>query len=358
MACARLQILRRLIYGLLSIRDKRRINFIFVAFLFLLALQSNAQQREFEYYIPFFGFADNREYTNTVHPPQTIFGARISPEVGFLLDSTHRFRVGLTLTKEFGSEQSTYLHNPVLYYQYVKPDVDFYMGFFPRIGLLDQYPLPLLNDTLRYYRPNVEGIFLRLKVGRGYQAAWIDWTSRQTDTERETFLTGFSGRQTMGKFFLDNYFVLYHYAGPAVPIPGDHIRDNAGLMLRFGVDLSRKVFFDSLSLNVSWLASFDRLRNVYDWQTPTGLQYGVFIQKKNFYCNALLYSGEEQSIAYGDSFYKAPLYGRADFGYEFLKKESVQVRFVFSLHYIEEKLDNQQLLTVLISTDNLRKNRK
>jgi len=339
---------------ILWVMDSALLKFIFIGSLFLFSLQATAQQRQFEYYVPFFGFADNREYTNTVHPPQTIFGARISPEVGFLLDSTHRLRVGLHITKEFGSEENDFLYNPILYYQYVKPKVDFYLGFFPRAGLLDQYPLPLLNDTLRYFRPNIEGIFLKLKLGKGYQTAWIDWTSRQTATNRETFLTGTSGRQVMGNFFLDNHFVLYHYAGPAEPIPDDHIRDNAALMFRLGVDLTRKNFFDSLSLSVAWLGSFDRLRNVYDWQTPSGFQYGFFVQKQNFYCNTFLYTGEGQSIAYGDSFYKAPVYGRADFGYEFIKHKAVRIRFVFSLHYIEEALDNQQLLMVRISTDNLK----
>lgn len=352
----RLRLLEGKAYGFSAMSvGNGRLKFIFITGMFLISLVTQAQQRQVEYVLPFFGFADNREYTNTVHPPQTIFGARISPEVGFLLDSAHRLRVGLHLTKEFGSEENAYLHNPIIYYQYVKQKVNFYMGFFPRTGLLDQYPLPLLSDTLRYFRPNVEGIYLKLKVARGYQTAWIDWTSRQTDTNRETFLTGTSGRQTIGNFFFDNYFVLYHYAGPAEPIPDDHIRDNAGLMLRLGIDLSEKTFFDSLSLNVSWLGSFDRLRNVYDWQTPSGFQYGFFVQKKNFYCNTFLYTGEGQRIAYGDSFYKAPVYGRADFGYEFIRQKAVQIRFVFSLHYIEEKLDNQQLLTVLISTDNLRK---
>lgn len=317
---------------------------------------SLGQQRTVEYYVPFNAFADNREYTNTVHPPQTIFGARISPEAGFLLDSTHRLRAGAHVQKEFGSRENAYQINPILYYQYTSRKVEFYMGFFPRVGLLDQYPLPLLNDTLRYFRPNVEGILLKLNIGRGYQTAWIDWTSRQTATDRETFLTGFSGRQNLGRFFIDNHFVLYHYAGPAVHLPDDHIRDNASLMLRAGFDLSKGGFFDSLAVHAAWLVSFDRLRNVYDWQTPSGFQYGFSLRKNKFYWNSVLYTGEGQSMAYGDSFYKAPVYGRADLGYEFLRKEFVQIKFVLSLHYIEEKLDNQQLLTVFISTGNL--NRK
>lgn len=331
----------------------RFIRFIVIsAFILMAAFNGQAQQKSYEYYVPFYGFTDNREYTNTVHPPQTIFGARISPELGILLDSTHRFRFGVHVMKEFGSAESDFLVNPIAYYQYKDKKVDFYMGMFPRIGLLDKYPLPLLNDTLRYYRPNVEGILLKVNLGKGFQSAWIDWTSRQTDVQRETFLTGFAGRAYAGRFFFDDYFVLYHYAGPAVDIPDDHIRDNAGLMLRAGYDFSGKTFFDSLSVSVSWLQSFDRLRNVYDWQTPSGFQYEVFLQKDRLFCNALLYAGERHSIAFGDSFYKAPVYGRADFGYQFFDREFIKLRFVYSLHYVEEQLDNQQLLTVLFRTGN------
>jgi hypothetical protein len=322
-----------------------------MALMFMMTgVNSYSQQKAFEYYVPFYGFTDNREYTNTVHPPQTIFGARISPEFGILMDSAHRFRVGAHIMKEFGSGESNFQVNPILYYQYVDKRVDFYMGMFPRMGLLDRYPLALLNDTLRYYRPNVEGILLKVKLGRGYQSAWIDWTSRQTEVQRETFLTGFAGRAYAGRFFFVDYFALYHYAGPAVDLPDDHIRDNAALLLRAGYDLSGKTFFDSLSVSVSYLQSFDRLRNVYDWQTPNGFQYEVFLKKGNFFCNALFYSGDRQSIAYGDSFYKAPVYGRSDFGYQFFDREFVKVRFVYSIHYVEEQLDNQQLLTVLFKT--------
>lgn len=314
-----------------------------------------AQQKAWEYRLPFYGFADNREYFNTVHPPQTIMGSRLSPEGGYRFDSLHKVRAGLHLTREFGSLDRAYLIKPILYYQYQDNKNTLLMGMFPRQGLTDGFPLFLLNDTLRYFRPNMEGAYLSRKFRKGFQSAWIDWTSRQTNTERETFLAGFHGKQQLGKFFFENYFSMYHFSSPIIPIPGDKLRDNASLMLRLGLDATGTTAADSLSFSVSWLKSFDRLRGAYDWRTPSGAQFGFYIAEGNLFLNALYYKGKSHSVAFGDSFYKAKTYARADMGWMLFNKESVQVRFVFSLHYVERSMDTQQLLTVTVPASNLRR---
>jgi len=314
----------------------------------LTALTAFSQNTRWEYQLPFYGFADNREYFNTVHPPQTIFGARLSPEAGFAFDTTHRVRTGMHLTKEFGSLEDSYLTNLILYYHYQTASTELLMGLFPRQGRTDNFPLFLLNDTLRYFRPNMEGVYLSKRFRNGFQSAWIDWTSRQTNTERETFLAGFHGRINSGRFFFENYFTLYHFAAPIIPIPDDHLRDNAALMLRLGVDATRKSGPDSLTFHASWLASFDRLRSVYDWRTPSGIQLGFYVAEKNLFLNTVFYTGQSQSVAFGDSFYKAKTYARADMGWNLIHHQSVQVRFIFSLHYVEKSLDTQQLLTVSV----------
>lgn len=311
------------------------------------------QSSNWNYRLPFYGFGDNREYFNTVHPPQTILGVRLSPEGGYNIDSSHHVRAGMHITKEFGSLEGDYLTNLILYYQYRDDQTELLMGMFPRQGLTDNFPLFLLNDTLRYFRPNMEGIYLRRKFKNGFQAAWVDWTSRQTLTERETFLAGMHGRQNIGRIYVENYFTLYHFSSPIIPIPDDRLRDNASLLLRLGTDLTGGSRLDSLTFNLSLLTSFDRLRGKYDWRTPSGLQFGVFASKNNFYLNALYYRGESHSVAFGDSFYKAKTYARADLGWFLFKKESVQVRFVFSLHYVERSMDTQQLLTVTIPAGRL-----
>ena len=78
----------------------------------------NAQQLEGS--ISLHGFADNREYAKSNRFSQTIFGTRFSPEIGLLLDSIHRIRVGFNALHEFGSPKFTAKIDPVIYYQYKK----------------------------------------------------------------------------------------------------------------------------------------------------------------------------------------------------------------------------------------------
>jgi hypothetical protein len=75
----------------------------------------------------------------------------------------------------------------------------------------------MLNDTLRYYRPNVEGLLTRFKNSHFTETVWIDWVSRQTNVDREQFLFGFSGKYQPsldGPFYVSHYFFLLHDAGP------------------------------------------------------------------------------------------------------------------------------------------------
>src|SRR5690606_5363606 len=102
-----------------------------------------------------------------------------------------------------------------------------YMGLFPRHGLLDTYPRAVLNDTLLYYRPNVEGMLLRYENSKVMQQVWIDWTSRQTAENKEQFLAGISGEVRFRWFFFTHHVMMWHDAGTAVKGENDNVRDNA-----------------------------------------------------------------------------------------------------------------------------------
>src|SRR5687768_12117570 len=104
---------------------------IFYFFISLFALTFTSIAQEIEGNINLHTFADNREYMNSNRFSQTIFGARFSPEVGLLVDSVHRIRLGFNAIHEFGSSDFTSKVDPVIYYQYQKDNWNFYMGAFP-----------------------------------------------------------------------------------------------------------------------------------------------------------------------------------------------------------------------------------
>ncbi len=306
--------------------------------------------QDFEWTTGFDGFFDNREYFNEFTRPQTMFGSRLYAEIGFALNSHHRFRGGINYLYEFGSKGDLIAPDITMYYKGQSKHVNFFIGAFPRRRIIN-HPRILLEDTLIYYRPNVEGMFLEFKARRGYQNIWVDWTSRQTDTRRETFLIGGEGMIKKGIFFYKHDFIMYHYAGPAIPIPDDHIRDNGGLTVNAGVDLSSKLNLDSLVFTSGVAVSYDRIRNLYDFNFPAGWLNRLQIIHKGFGFNGLYYFGDSQILLYGDGFYKSGNYGRIDLFYESNNRGRINGKLQFSFHFVPGEINSSQSFTIFLSLE-------
>ena len=127
---------------------------------------------------------------------RTYSGTRTELDLGLHVDSANTFIVGTNAIHEFGAQPYFLSAVPVAYYHYKSSKWLFNAGEFPREGLIDDYPRAMLNDTLMYYRPNVEGLLARYTSTHFWQTGWIDWVSRQTDTQREEFLFGAEGKYT------------------------------------------------------------------------------------------------------------------------------------------------------------------
>jgi hypothetical protein len=257
------------------------------------------------------GFMDNREYAAFVERSRTYSGTRTTLDMGINLDSLNHFIVGLNAMHEFGGQPFFVKVDPVAYYHYEGKKWLFNIGEFPREGLLTQYPRALLNDTLRYYRPNVEGLMTQLHTPYGYETLWIDWVSRQTVTNREQFIFGACGTYTpnpKGPFFLSHYFLLLHDAGAEVLLPNDHITDNGGAQIRAGFDFSHKTVFDSLRFDVGGMISLERVRGLDGFKIPKGFVASAFLSYHKFALYDEFYAGEGSQIVYGDSFYQRSVY--------------------------------------------------
>ena len=313
----------------------------FIVLLLLTAPQLQAQQLEWS--ASFFGFADNREYAASGRYPQSILGVRFSPEIGLLADSSHRLRAGMNLLQEFGSANSVDRVNPVVYYNYEQYGFRLYMGLFPRHGLLDTYPRAVLNDTLLYYRPNVEGMLLRYENSKVMQQVWIDWTSRQTAENKEQFLAGLSGEVRFGWFFFNHHVMMWHDAGTAVKGENDNVRDNAAATIRAGLNLSPATILDSLTISAGGLFSYDRLRDVYDARTSGGALFELHAAYRMFSVTNNFYTGDAHDIPYGDRFYTATRYNRLDLGWTPLRRGNLEGRFTASFHFTPGAVDNQQM---------------
>ncbi len=293
----------------------------------------------------FNGFFDNREYFNNYIEPQSMFGSRIFGFAGFAIDEKQEFGAGVDFLYEFGGEVSSNSFAPIVYYHYKNSLVNLYFGAFPRKYLAD-FPLVLETDTIQYYRPNIEGIFVKFSKPWGSHSFWIDWTSRQTDTDRESFKIYGTGKLQKGLFFYRHDLMLVHLAGPAIAIPDDHIRDQGGAYFRGGLNLSSQTFLDSLSISTGYAMSYDQLRGVYGLTFYNGSLTELVFEKWNVGIKNTLYLGDGQAPGVGEAVYEAPFYNRTDLYWKVFRSYAVDARIEFSFHLIEDVLDLSQKFTI------------
>ncbi|MEO6851473.1 MAG: hypothetical protein ABI203_10455 [Mucilaginibacter sp.] len=293
------------------------------------------------------GFLDNREYKDFVARSRTYSGTRIALDFGLNLDTLNSFVVGANAIHEFGAIPFFLNVDPVAYYKFSNKNWLFHIGEFPREGLLDNYPRALLNDTLQYYRPNIQGMFLRFASNNKAftESLWIDWVSRQTDTQREEFLTGFEGKyqpDPHGPFYIKNYFMILHDAGAAILLPNDHIQDNGAAQIRLGLDFSHKTVFDSLSFEAGAMASLERTRGVDGLQTPKGFVASAYLSYWRLAVFEEYYAGQGSHIYFGDSFYEKKFYNRIDFIITPFVANRLKGQFVFTMHKTPGFTSNQE----------------
>ena len=295
------------------------------------------------------GFLDNREYKDFISRSRTYSGTRTALDFGVNVDSLNSFVVGVNAIHEFGAIPYFLKVNPVAYYRFKNKNWQFNAGEFPREGLLDNYPRALLNDTLRYYRPNIEGLYLQFHNSHITQNLWIDWVSRQTATEREEFLVGFSGKYKPaenGPFYISHYFLILHDAGAAVLTQDDHITDNGALQVRLGMDFSHKTVFDSLSFEAGGMVSLERTRGLNSGRSPKGFVASAYLSYKRFAIFDEFYKGEGSHIFYGDSFFEKTTYNRLDFIITPFLFNHIKGQFVFSIHRTPGYTSNQEAFRV------------
>jgi hypothetical protein len=312
--------------------------------LFITCTAFALKSQTFNWKTGYYGFFDNREYFNEYVSDQTIFGTRISGELGYSFNERNRVMAGADYLYEFGSKGEWIAPDFIAYYNGKRGNIDFYLGAFPRTNRI-RMPLALMNDTFQYYRPILEGIFLEFKTRAFRHNIWIDWTSRQSYQKRETFLLGFSGYAKRGILIWQHHLVMTHLAHSLNTGTDERIHDNAGFSVMPGIDLSGFTGLDSLCLSMGILGSYDRIRGIYDFRAPVGFLGEIEAIYKGFGLHGTVYAGESQVILPGDGFYKATFYSRADAFYV-LSMPNLQGRLQFSLHFIPGVVDLSMSLTV------------
>jgi len=310
----------------------------------LITLNLQAQKPVWKFTLE--GIGDNREFHNGQSIPQTILGTRGSVEIGTSVEG-HSMFAGISEWYESGSHIDFHQPRLILYYKYADQKTEFRFGSFPRLGVID-FPLAMLADTLAYYRPQIEGLSGKISGEWGHQTAFVDWTGRQTQTVRESFMVGSSGEVKADNWFLQNYILMNHLAHTAEWVENMHIKDHLGYSLMAGLRLgSDKTIL--CELKAGFMSSLYRERSVTEgFQIRYAFHFEGTGRYRKFGLKTTLHSGDKLQFALGDPIYRFSNYLRTDAIWYFIRFKNVTARFNWSFHMIEwEQLDHSQQLSLI-----------
>lgn len=344
----------------------------FQLFLLLLCITSFASAQKLEWKLGAEGFFDNGEGNNTYRTIMTYSGIRVTPELGLSWDGgKHLLMAGYSGLLEFGKKHGYTDGSPVLYYQFNTKPLTFTFGSFHRDQLLGRYPSFLFSDTIRYYRPMMQGFAFQHQYKRGYVEAFLDWTGFRSDTSREQFMVGLSAQHTIGKLddepfrkvqkrlYVGAEGYYYHYALTWNADESQHIHDNLVAHPFVGYQLESRVVNAGIDVRAGVLLSLDRERGLaIGWRTPVGFLGEVNAHYKRFTVEDILYIGGHQqpfgkqfygAYYWGDTYYHASVYNRTDIKYQFVVNQYVSAYVGAIFNATKAGLNWHQVLTLRVN---------
>lgn len=348
---------------------------IFVALLAItLVFRPEAQAQQVVWGASFDFFFDNREYKSEINWPQTLFGARIAPELGIRWQQRHSLMMGVDLLANFGTKPFQTDNEIFGYYQYDGPKFKAWAGVIPRRKTIGDYPSVFFSDSVRYYDPNLTGLLLQYSGGRGYVEFGCDWNSMLSTDKREKFLLFSAGRINQGMFYGGYHLSMYHHAGT---ITEDGVVDNILLHPHVGADFSKMTGLEKLSLQVGWLQAFQNDRKyVGEYVMPGGAQIELKVQMWKLGIFNTLYAGKnlmpyyvaDPSLDYGPGLYwgepwyrtENNIYDRLEIYWEPIRNDIMKLRVASVHHFDGKKWGWQQkvLFSIDLGQRKLFKNKK
>ena len=299
-------------------------------FIFLSAGLMEAREKpkaSFAYDVDFEMRFDNREIPgNFFTPSMTIFGARLTPQVGLALNesngASHRLMAGIDVMKDFGASpisaliaggetgETALVQNNIglfreisLYYNFrkkiAKTDMEIYAGIFPRRAMEGSYSQAFFSDSLKFYDNNLEGLLLKFKRPGAYFEVGCDWMGQYGVARRERFMIYTSGHGKVLPFMSLGYAAyMLHYAN-SDKAKGlvDNILLNPYALFEFGDRLGMQ----ALSFRLGWLQAVQRnRRHVGTFIFPYGGEFDQEIRNWNVGIHNRMFFGYDMMPYYAN----------------------------------------------------------
>ncbi len=311
---------------------------------------------------------DNREYKDLrVAESETLYGSRITPQLGVAWNDANSLMLGVNLMSDFGHR--TFYTKPTFlaYYTYDNGRFDLTAGVFPRAKITGEYSYAFFSDSVRFYDADIEGLLLHHK-GRNFNfEIGCDWNSMYSADRREKFMVFSAAKYTLGAFYAGYSFDMYHHAG-SYTLGG--VVDNVLVSPYVGLDLARVTGMDVADVKVAWVQTFQNDRTyVGEYVKPGGMQLDLNLSywrlgvSNNLYLGDNLFpywhwpyedeNGTEYAyhLYYGDPYYKTSsgVYDRLELYWEPKIIDDVKVRISSIHHYDGHAWGWQQAVTLRLN---------
>lgn len=342
-------------------RPLRFLPLVLLALTLCLARPAAAQQAEWG--IDAMGFFDNSEGSHTLRRTQTYAGMSTSPEAGISWNQRqHKVALGVNMITRWGADdEDDFRTKALLYYHYDSPRFAFIIGNFMRDKLLGDYPEYLLADTIRYFRPVVQGMAYQYKNPYGHFEAFLDWTSAISHKSREQFMAGVSTKFRFHRFQLGAEGYYYHYALRYGGPDSEHIHDYLIAHPFVGFCADRSGVLDSLEVRTGLLVGLDRERSVGNgWHTPLGFMGEIIAAYRHLTLRQTVYAGGNMQpygaahlgqYYWGDTYTQAPFYSRTDLTYRFISNRFANVYAGVIVNASRYGLNHHQVVTLRLNLD-------
>ncbi len=310
---------------------------------------------------------DNREYKSELNWPQTLFGARLTPQVGIGWGEGSSLMAGVDLMADFGAGTFATKPDVLFYYKYLSPRFNAYAGVFQRNRTMGSYSTALFSDSVRFYDANLEGLMLQYRGGHGFVELGLDWNSRISDTRREKFMI-FSAGELRDRWLAAGYAMwMYHYAGT---LTQSGVVDNVLVNPYLSFDLKRFIPLDSLTLRVGYLQALQNDRNNENvFVKPGGVLAELRLEWRRFGIFDSFYYGDNIMPYYerygnglypGDPFFRtSDMYNRLEIYWEPIRRDDMRLRIASVHHYDGKVWDWQQVasFSIMLGHEKFRKKR-
>lgn len=309
-------------------------------------------------------FFDNQEYEkSSFADPQTLHGIWLNTLGGVTWDSTHTIYAGIDLLKIPGMKKAVNKTVVALYYQYKKPGILLRAGAFPRKEVLSNYSDLFFRDSVNYFMPLMQGVFLQIGKDDNFFNAWMDWTGHAAADTRESFYLGFSGKISGGIFFGDFQSYLFHYAGTFPENPAYGVSEQIQGMASVGLEYEAANSFKGL-LSAGIFAGFERDREAEESYKPVGFTARADAELYGIGTENRLYTGDARmrlfpvyggNLYWGTPFLRGSTYLQSKWYIRLLESHHVSARINCNLHFSEGHVLFQQVFSITANIGNFYK---